>query len=59
MLGTVSGLIMAASGAVAHDLLTNVMKLDLDDHGKVRAGKWVAVAVGVIAMVLGIAVREA
>jgi cation/acetate symporter len=54
VLGTVSGLIIAASGAVAHDLLTNVMKLDLDDHGKVRAGKWVAVVVGAIAMVLGV-----
>jgi cation/acetate symporter len=31
-----------------------VMKLDLDDHGKVRAGKWVAVVVGAIAMVLGV-----
>jgi cation/acetate symporter len=54
VLGTVSGLIIAASGAVAHDVLTNVMKLDLDDHGKVLAGKWVAVAVGAIAMVLGV-----
>ena len=31
---------------------------DLDDHGKVRAGKIAAVVVGAIAMVLGIAVRE-
>ncbi|HYG77905.1 MAG TPA: cation acetate symporter [Planctomycetota bacterium] len=54
VLGTVSGLIMAASGAVAHDLLTNVMKMDLDDHAKVRAGKIAAVIVGVIAMALGI-----
>ncbi len=54
VLGTVSGLIMAASGAVAHDLLTNLLKLRLDDHGKVRAGKAAAVVVGVIAMGLGI-----
>jgi len=54
VLGTVSGLIMAASGAVAHDLLTNFMKLDLDDHAKVRAGKFAAVAVGAVAIVLGI-----
>jgi len=54
VLGTVSGLIMAASGAVAHDLLTNYMKLDLDDHGKVLAGKIAAVVVGIIAMVLGV-----
>ena len=54
VLGTVSGLILAASGAVAHDLLTNVFRFRLDDHDKVRAGKMVAVVVGVIAMVLGI-----
>ncbi|MDB5296097.1 MAG: putative symporter, partial [Phycisphaerales bacterium] len=38
VLGTVSGLIMAASGAVAHDLLTNFFKVKLDDRGMVRAG---------------------
>lgn len=54
VLGTVSGLIMAASGAVAHDLMTNFLKLDMSDHAKVRAGKIAAVAVGVIAMMLGV-----
>ena len=54
VLGTVSGLIIAASGAVAHDLLTNVFRFRLDDHDMVRAGKIVAVVVGVIAMVLGV-----
>jgi cation/acetate symporter len=54
VLGTVSGLIMAASGAVAHDIMTNVLKMELTDHGKVRAGKVVAVVVGVIAMMLGV-----
>ena len=54
VLGTVSGLIIAASGAVAHDVLTNVAKLDLTDAGKVRAGKISAVVVGAIAMVLGV-----
>jgi cation/acetate symporter len=54
VLGTVSGLIIAASGAVAHDILTNVMKADLSDAGMVRAGKIVAVVVGAIAMVLGV-----
>jgi cation/acetate symporter len=58
VLGTVSGLIMAASGAVAHDLITNVMKIKLDDHGKIRAGKIAAVVVGVIAMALGIAFQK-
>jgi cation/acetate symporter len=54
VLGTVSGLIMAASGAVAHDLMTNFLRIPLDDHGKVLAGKIAAVVVGVIAMVLGV-----
>lgn len=54
VLGTVSGLIMAASGAVAHDMLTNVFKLELSDHNKVRAGKLVAVIVGIVAMILGV-----
>jgi cation/acetate symporter len=54
VLGTVSGLIMAASGAVAHDLMSNLLRLRLDDHGKVRAGKAAAVVVGIIAMALGI-----
>ncbi len=54
VLGTVSGLIMAASGAVAHDLMTNVMKFKLDEFQKVRAAKGAAVAVGAIAIVLGI-----
>ena len=31
VLGTVSGLIMAASGAVAHDLMTNFLKIKMDD----------------------------
>lgn len=54
VLGTVSGLIMAASGAVAHDLLTNVFKMDLNDSSKVRAGKIVAGGVGLVAMLLGV-----
>jgi cation/acetate symporter len=58
VLGTVSGLIVAASGAVAHDLLTGVFRLDLNDANKVRAGKLTAVAVGLIAVVLGILFRR-
>jgi cation/acetate symporter len=55
VLGTVSGLIMAASGAVAHDLMSSFLKIQMTDHEKVRAGKLAAVAVGVIAMALGMA----
>jgi cation/acetate symporter len=58
VLGTVSGLIMAASGAVAHDLMTNFLRMDLDDHQKVRAGKIAAVVVGIVAMGLGILFKD-
>jgi cation/acetate symporter len=54
VLGTVSGLIMAGSGAVAHDLLENYFKLPMTDHQKVFAGKMAALVLGVVAMVLGI-----
>jgi cation/acetate symporter len=58
VLGTVSGLIIAASGAVVHDLMTNVFRLSMTDHDKVRAGKVTALVVGAIAMVLGIVCRD-
>jgi cation/acetate symporter len=54
VLGTVSGLIMAASGAVAHDLVTNVMKMDLSGERQVQVAKLAAVVVGIIAIILGI-----
>jgi len=54
VLGTVSGLIVAASGAVAHDLMDNFLGVDFTDKGKVRAGKIAAIVTGVIAIVLGI-----
>lgn len=54
VLGTVSGLIVAASGAVVHDVLTGYLKMDLHDSAKVRLGKFAAVAVGAVAVVLGI-----
>ncbi len=54
VLGTVSGLILAASGAVAHDIMENFLKRKWDDHAKVKAGKTAAVVVGLIAIVLGI-----
>ena len=58
VLGTVSGLIVAASGAVVHDLLGSVLQLGLSDHQKVRIGKIAAVVVGVIAIFLGIGFKE-
>jgi cation/acetate symporter len=58
VLGTVSGLIIAASGAVAHDLMSNFMKIEMNDHDKVRAGKIACVVVGVVAMLLGIVFKD-
>ncbi len=58
VLGTVAGLIMAASGAVAHDIVTNVMKLDLGEDRQVKVAKLAAVAVGVLAILLGIAFEK-
>lgn len=54
VLGTVSGLIVAASGAVVHDLLAAFLANPLSDHDKVRVGKLAAVVVGVLGMGLGI-----
>ncbi|WP_321495314.1 cation acetate symporter [uncultured Desulfobacter sp.] len=57
VLGTVSGLIVAASGAVAHDLISNYFGVPLTDKGQVKAGKISAVVVGVFAILLGIAFK--
>lgn len=54
VLGTVSGLIIAASGAVAHDLLDRYAKVIKNDKQKVFVGKIVAFVVGLIAIGLGI-----
>lgn len=58
VLGTVSGLILAASGAVVHDIMTNFCKMDLHDGLQVRAGKIAAIVVGILAMILGIAFEK-
>ena len=54
VLGTVSGLIVASSGAIAHDFLDKYLNMKMDDKRKVRAGKIAAFGVGVFAIVLGI-----
>ncbi len=55
VLGTVSGLIVAASGAVAHDLMDNFLGMRMSDREKVIAGKIAAIIVGFAAIYLGIA----
>ena len=57
VLGTVSGLIVAASGAVAHDLMDRYLQIKMDDRQKVRAGKVSAFIIGGIAILLGILFR--
>ena len=54
VLGTVSGLIIAASGAVVHDLMSSYLKIEMTDHVKVRSARLASVVVGAIAIVLGI-----
>jgi len=54
VLGTVSGLIVAASGAIAHDLLDCFAGALKTENQKVVAGKISAFAVGIIAIILGI-----
>jgi len=54
VLGTVSGLIVAASGAVAHDFCDRFLNLKMDDRAKIRAGKASAFVIGALAIVLGI-----
>ncbi|MBM3138017.1 MAG: cation acetate symporter, partial [Chloroflexi bacterium] len=58
VLATVSGLIMAASGAVAHDLVGLFSKKEVSDTAKVRAGRIAAVMVGIIAILLGVIFRD-
>jgi cation/acetate symporter len=57
VLGTVSGLIIAASGAVAHDLMDRFGGLIRNDRHKVLAGKVSAFVVGFVAIALGIAFK--
>ncbi|MCY2968549.1 MAG: cation acetate symporter [Planctomycetota bacterium] len=54
VLGTVSGLILASAGAVTHDLVGHVFKIELNDVEKVRIARIASVIVGAIAIGLGI-----
>lgn len=57
ILGTVAGLIIASSGAIAHDSIENYYKIQLPEDKKVKAGKIAAFAVGALAICLGIAFK--
>ena len=54
VLGTVSGLLVAAAGAVAHDFMGTLRGISMTDKQKVIAGKITAFSVGIIAIILGI-----
>jgi cation/acetate symporter len=54
----VSGLILASAGAVTHDLLESIGTVHLTDHQRVRIAKIASVAVGVVAIALGILFKE-
>ena len=54
VLGTVSGLILASAGAVAHDLVGCFSGKSLTGNEQVRIAKIASVVVGAIAIVLGI-----
>jgi cation/acetate symporter len=58
VLATVSGLIMAASGAVAHDLMSNIGQRKYSDKTKVLVGRIVAIVFGIIGVILGVSFRE-
>ena len=58
VLGTVSGLILASSGAVAHDLLDGVFGIKLSGQNQVRVAKLAAIVVGAVAIVLGVLFKE-
>lgn len=54
ILGTVAGLIMAAAGAIAHDIYTEILGNKSDERKSLRVSKLTAIGVGVIAIALGI-----
>lgn len=57
VLGTVAGLIVASSGAIAHDFIDIYLKRNLSDTKKVKVGKIAAFAVGIFAILLGMAFK--
>ncbi len=58
VLGTVSGLLVASSGAVVHDLVGSTKHKTMSDKTEVKIGKIAAIVVGCIAIVLGIVFKN-
>jgi len=55
VLGTVSGLIIAAGGSVAHDIVSGFFGWRLSDHETIRVAKISSVVIGALAILLGLA----
>ncbi len=58
VLGTVSGLVLAGSGAVARDLVTTVMNRAPTERAQVRIARIAALVLGTGAMVLGLLFKD-
>ena len=54
VLGTVSGLIIAAGGSVAHDIVSGFFGWKLSDHQTIRVAKGSSIVIGVLAILLGL-----
>lgn len=55
VLGTVSGLIIAAGGSVAHDIVGGFFGMQLSEQETIRVAKISSVVVGALAILLGLA----
>jgi cation/acetate symporter len=55
VLGTVSGLIVAAGGSVAHDFVAGMLGMELNDSQMIRVAKIASIGVGAIAILAGLA----
>ncbi|HVS70565.1 MAG TPA: hypothetical protein VHQ47_04850 [Phycisphaerae bacterium] len=58
VLGTAVGLLVAAAGALAHDLLFRGLRLNLHRHAAVRAGRLAALICGILAILIALAARR-
>lgn len=54
VLGTVSGLIIAAGGSVAHDIVGGFFGWKLTDMQTIRVAKGASIAIGILAIALGL-----
>jgi cation/acetate symporter len=55
ILAVVSGLVLSASGAVAHDLWTNVVRRGRETGGETNVARWAAAGIGGVAIVITLA----